>query len=149
MTSMSFEEILSRPTSEIKPPPPIPTGHYHCMVDGVPEHGLSRERQTNYFRFKYKIIAAGNDVDAAEALEQQVVGKIITQDFYLTENMVTQNIFKEFLEDVLGIENPDGKMGLKELITHVPNCQLIVELRHDISRDGKRTFSKVNSTAHV
>jgi hypothetical protein len=145
----SFEEILSMPTSEIKPPQPFPVGHYHCIVDGVPEHGLSSQKQANYLRFKYKIIQPQEDVNAAEALEQQVVGKYITQDFYLSDNPVSMTIFKEFLEETLGIDNPDGKKGFKELLASTPNCQLIVELKHEISRDGKRTYHRVNSTAHV
>jgi hypothetical protein len=149
MAELSFEEILKRPTSEIKPPPPFPAGHYHCMVDGPPEHMKSKLKQTDFFRFKYKILGAQEDVDQRAVAEQQLIGKHITEDRYLTSNMVTQNMMKEFLTDVLGIENPDNKKNLEQMIGEAPNCQLIVEVKLDFSQDGKRTYHKVNSTAHV
>jgi hypothetical protein len=145
----SFEEILKKPTSEIKSPPPFPAGHYHCVVDGLPEHGQSRVKQTDYLRFKYKILQAQEDVDQRAVLEQQVVGKHLTQDFYVTDNMVTQNMLKEFLKDTLGIDDADGKKSLEEMIPESQNCQLVVEVKLDISPDGKRSFHRVNSTARA
>jgi Protein of unknown function (DUF669) len=145
----SFEEILSKPTSEIKAPQPFPPGHYTCIVDGLPEHGQSSQKQTDYLRFKYRIVGLGDDVDARAATELQVMGKILTQDHYITDNEVTQHMFREFLEQTLGIENPEGTRSIKEMIPEVPNRQLVVELKHEPSRDGKRTYHRVNSTAHA
>jgi hypothetical protein len=145
----SFEEILKRPTSEVKTPPPIPVGTYHCIVDGMPEHGKSTKKQTDYLRFKYKIVAAMEDVDQRDALEARVVGKTIVDDKYITDNEITQVMFKEFLEETLGIENPDGSKSFQELVSEAPNCQLLVKLEHKVTDDGKRTYARVNSTAHV
>lgn len=145
----SFEEILSKPTSEIKAPQPFPAGHYHCMIEGLPEHGQSAKKQTDYLRFKYKIIQAQEDVDARAVVEQQVVGKHLTQDFYVTDNDVTQHILREFLENTVGIDNPEGKMGIKEMLPLSQNQQIIVEVKHEMSQDGKRIYHRVNSTAHV
>jgi hypothetical protein len=119
------------------------------MVDGTPEKGQSSVKQTDYLRFKYKILRAGDDVDARAAAEQQVVGKTLTQDHNITDNEITQHMFKEFLEETLGIENPNGTMSIKEMLSQAPNRELVVELKHEPSRDGKRTFHRVNSTAHV
>jgi Protein of unknown function (DUF669) len=145
----SFEEILNKPTSEIKAPLPYPVGHYHCIVDGPFEPGKSSQKGTDFLRAKYKIIAPGDDVDQRMAAEQQVVGKLIYQDHYITDNEVTQNMFKEFLVDTLGIDNDGEKKSLKELMSEAPGKQLIVELKHQVSQDGKRAFHRVNSTAHV
>jgi hypothetical protein len=104
-------------------------------------------KQTDYLRFKYKIHQAQEDVDQRAAVEQQVVGKFLTQDFYVTDNMITQNILKEFLIDTLGID-PEGK-SLEQMISESRNRQLIVEVKLDISPDGKRSFHRVNSTARA
>ena len=147
--AMSFEEILKMPTSEFKQPKPFPTGTYHCMDDGRPEHGQSSQKKTDYLRFKYKIIAAGNTVDAREAAEQQVVGKSLQQDFYIIDNDVSKSIIKEFLQNTLGIANPGDAKGIEQMLDDVPNRELLVEVKHEMSQDGKRIFHRVNSTAHV
>jgi hypothetical protein len=142
----SFEEILNRPASEIKAPQPIPPGTYHCMVEGHPTPEKARTG-TGFFRFKYKILAVGEDVDARQAAEQQVVGKIVTHDFFLTDNETTHYILKEFLVETLGIE--EGTKHLKELVSEAPNRQLVVKIKHEVSQDGKRAFARVESTARA
>jgi hypothetical protein len=119
------------------------------MVDGRPEHGQSSQKKTDYLRFKYKIIAAGNTVDAREAAEQQVVGKSLQQDFYIIDNDVSKSIIKEFLQNTLGIANPGDAKGIEQMLDDVPNRELLVEVKHEMSQDGKRIFHRVNSTAHV
>lgn len=146
----SFEEILNKKSSEIKPPPAYPVGTYHCLVDGPMTPGKSSQKQTDFLQAKFKILAVMPDVDAAQAAEMQLVGKQITNDYYITDK--SDYRLKEFLVEHCGIEDfidtPQEK-SLKELVAEAPGKQVLVKLRHEISQDGKRVFHRVDSTAHV
>lgn len=141
----SFEDILNKPASEIKSPPAYPVGTYHCLVDGPPTPGKSSQKQTDFLGYKFKILSPMGDVDAAAAAEQQIIGKIISSEFYITEAAAWR--LKEMLVEHLGIE--EGNKSLKELIAESPGKQVLVKLRHEISQDGKRVFHRLDSTAHV
>jgi len=146
----SFEEILNMPASSIKPPEALPVGTYHALVDGLPTPGKSSQKQTDFLQFKFKILKPLQDVDAAKATEQQVIGKNITSDYYITENAVWR--LKELLVDHLGIAETNGsgqEKSLKELVAESQGQQVLVKLRHEASQDGKRVFHRVDSTAHV
>ena len=140
----SFEEILNRPASEIKPPQAYPVGTYHCIVEGPPTPGKSSQKQTDFLQFKFKILSPLQDVDAHQAAEQQIVGKYITNDYYITDNAAWR--LTELLVDHLGL---DGSKPSIELIGYAPGNQVLVKLRHEASQDGKRVFHRVESTAHV
>lgn len=143
----SFEEIMNKPASEIKAPQAYPPGTYHCLVDGPPTVGESA-RQNKFWTFKFKILEAQKDVDAHAAAEQQVVGKIINADYYVTDAAAYRMI--EMLTDHLGIDKgPAPGKSPTELLAEAPGKQLLVNLVHDVSQDGKRTYHKVKSTAHV
>jgi hypothetical protein len=149
-TMPSFEEILSRPASENKPPEALPVGTYHCLVDGPPNRGKSSQKQTDFLQFKFKILSAMQDVDAKAAAEQQVVGKFITNDYYITDGATYR--CQDMLVDDLGIELSDGSGGeksLSQLVAEAPGKQVLVKIKHDLSQDGKRKFHRVDSTAHV
>lgn len=141
----SFEEILSMPASEFKPPIPYPVGTYRCIVDGPPEPGKSAQKQTDFLRFKLKIIGIGDDVDAQQAAEMQVIGKTINHDLYVTDGATYR--LSEFLAEHLGAGDAD--LPLKQLISYAPNRECLVKIRHEASQDGKRVFARVASTAHV
>lgn len=146
----NFQDILQKKASEIKPPPAYPVGTYHCLVDGPPAQEESSQKKTPCRTYKFKIIAPMGDVNATEAAEQQIVGKMISGQaagaaFYLTEDAVWR--YKEFLTEHLGIE--EGEKSLLELEAEAPGKQVLVKLRHEISQDGKRVFHRIDSTAHV
>jgi len=141
----SFEEILNKPASEIKAPPAYPVGVYHCLVDGPPAPGKSSQKQTDFLKFKFKILAPFDGVDAGQAAEQQIVGKIIESDFYITEAAAYR--LKEMLVEHLGIA--EGDKTLTQIVAEAPGKQLLVKLRHELSQDGKRVYHRVESTAHV
>jgi hypothetical protein len=150
MPTPSFEEILNKPASEIRPPEALPVGTYHALIDGPPTPGKSSQKQTDFLQFKFRILSAQSDVDAAKAAEQQVVGKIITNDYYITETAAYR--LKDMLTNDLGIEAENGSgaaKSLRELIAEAPGKQVMVKLKHDLSQDGKRVFHRVDSTAHV
>jgi len=142
----SFEEILKKPATEIKPPPAYPVGTYHCLVDGPLVPGKTSKAQTDFLKVKYKVLSPLADVDAVQAVEQQMPGKIIEQDFYITDNAAWR--FKEFLVDHLGISDANGR-SLEQMLAEAPGKQVLVKLRHELSPDGKRVYHRVDSTAHV
>lgn len=141
----NFEEILNRPSADIKPPEAYPVGTYHCLVDGPPTPGKSSQKQTDFLQFKFKILSPMQDVDAAKAAEMQIVGKTISNDYYITDGAAWR--LKEFLVDHLGLD--EGDKSLRELVSGAPGQQVLVKLRHELSQDGKRVFHRVDSTAHV
>lgn len=148
----SFEEILKRPTSENKPPQPLPVGTYHCIVEGPPTFEESSQKKIPCRVYKFRILKAMEDVNSKEAAERQVVGKLISGQFagaafYITDEQ--SHRYTEFLEDHLGIENPGQKKGLEELEAHANGRQLLVKIKHEVSQDAKRVFHRIESTMHV
>lgn len=145
----SFEEILNRPSTDIKPPQAYPVGTYHCLVDGPPTPGKSSQKETPFLQFKFKVLSPMQDVDAASAAEMQIPGKIITNDYYITDAAAWR--LNEMLKDHLGIDGgtEENPKPLREMIAEAPGKQVLVKLKHQASDDGKRVFHRVDSTAHV
>lgn len=142
----TFEDILNRPADTIKPPPVLPVGTYHTVIVGLPERGKSSKKQTDFFKFKHKIVAALDDVDteALAEVEGGVSGKELDNTFYITENsafMLTQ-----FLENA-GIDLK-GK-SLASAIDETPNREVLIHIKHEASEDGQRVFARVGYTAPV
>lgn len=145
----NFQDILNRPSEEIKPPPVIPMGSYHTIVVGLPEQGQSSKKKTDFLKFTHKIIAPLDDVDPDAIAEFQadgetLVGQEIENTLYVTDK--SANMLKEFILNC----NVDltGK-SLAEGLDEVPNAEVIVHMKHEASEDGKRVFSKIGSTAKV
>jgi hypothetical protein len=151
----SFTDILKSKPSEFKAPQPFPVGTYHCLVDGPPAEEESSQKKTPCRVYKFRILKAGDDVDQAAAAEQQVVGKFINgQGIGTAFYKVPEAMFRytEFLVEHLGIEqmHPDGtEKSFEELEAEAPGKQVLVKLKHELSADGKRVYSRVVSTAHV
>jgi len=141
----SFEEILNKKASAIEPPKAYPVGTYHCLIDGPGRPEKRGKNQTDVIIFRCKILSAQEDVDAQEAATQQIVGKYIDYQMWVTEK--TEFMCKDFLENTLGIEPADKT--LSEMISEAPGKQLFIKLAHRASDDGKRVFHQVDSTAHV
>jgi excisionase family DNA binding protein len=153
---VSFQDILSRKASDIKPPPAYPVGTYHCLVDGPPAAEESSQKGTPCRVYRFKILAPGSDVnpqDLAE-IEGGVIGKIITGQphaaFYIVETAVWR--YKEFLEGALGISVSKGngeEKTLLEMEAEAPGKQVMVKLKQEISQDGKRMVHRIDSYARV
>lgn len=148
----AFEEILKKPSGEIKPPPAYPPGTYHCLVEGPPTAEESSQKKTPCRVYKFKILSIGDDVDARQAAELQIVGKTIGGQavgaaFYITDESAFR--YAEFLRDHLGIDDNGGTKSMGEMEMEAPGRQLLVKLRHEISADGKRIFHRIDSTMHV
>jgi len=141
----SFEEIMRRPSSDVKPPEAYPVGTYHCLIDGHPAPGKSSQKQTDFLKFKFKILSPMQDVDAEKVAELQIVGKIIEGDYYITDAAIWR--LKDLLVEHLGLD--EGEKSMAELVAESPGKQVLVKLRHELSQDGKRVYHRLDSTAHV
>ena len=140
----TFEDILNRPADDIKPPPVLPVGTYHTVLVGLPEKGKSSKKQTDFFKFKHKIVSPLDDVDeeALAALDGGAVGKEVDNTFYMTENSAF--MLKDFLVNC-GCEGST----LGAMIDNSPNREVLIHIKHEASEDGQRTFAKVGYTAPV
>jgi len=149
MTSTNFQDILNRPSEEIKPAPTLPMGSYHSVVIGLPEQGESSRKKTPQLKFIHKIIAPLDDVDPDaiaefEAEGETIAGQEVENIFYITPK--SANMLKEFIINC-GVDLAGKTMA--EGLDEVPNSEVVVFIKHDQSEDGKRTFSKVGSTAPI
>ena len=142
----TFEEILKMPATAFPDPIPIPVGTYRVVVDGHPEPGKSSQKQTPFLAIRFKILAAMEDVDEEQAKQANVVGKTITEQFYITTEAMPR--YRRFLEH-LGIDTSNPKIPLEELNAEVPNKQVLIKIGHEASQDGTRIFTRVRSTAAV
>lgn len=147
----NLADILNRPATDFNFPPPLPTGGYHCVVAGLPEQIESSEKKTPGFEFILKPIAVLDDVDEEE-LEKLggLGGKTIKNTYWISQDASKQDttvaMLREFLEHC-GID-PEGK-SVMAMIDEVPNCEVIVFMKHEPlrGRDGFRAV--VAKTAPV
>lgn len=139
----SFEELLNKPASEVERPKPLPVGTYHCLVDGPPEP-VTAKTGTQGLRFTFKVIRPLEDVDAALAAEQQVVGKTVRDTYWITEESLYR--LTDMLEH-LGLDKNGGT--IKELVSYAPGKQLLMRIKHQASQDGTTVYANVDSTAAV
>jgi hypothetical protein len=143
MNAPNFSSILDKPVdAEANRPKPLPVGTYTCIVDGIPRHDLSKQKQTPFVEFQLKPVSPGPDVDQ-EALAAAGGLKNLRTTFYTTEEAIFR--LDQFLEN-LGIEKG---MSRKEAISQAPGRQVLATVTHRASQDGTAIFAEVNSTARV
>jgi hypothetical protein len=141
----NFADILDQPAADVKPPPMLPVGTYHTIIQGLPEAGKSSQKQTDFFKFTHRIVAALDDVDEDalnEAFPEGVSGKTIDNTLYLTE----KSLF--MLTDMIkncGIDLSGGK-SVRAAIDETPNAEVGIVIKHETSQDGQRVFAKVART---
>lgn len=145
----NFQDILNRPSEDIKPPAVLPMGSYHTIVVGLPEQGQSSKKKTDFLKFTHKIIAPLDDVDPDTIAEFQqdgetIAGQEVDNTFYITEK--SANMLKEFIINC-GVDLTGRSIA--EGLDDVPNSEVIINIKHEASDDGKRVYSKVGSTARV
>lgn len=140
-----FADILDRPADDVKPPPTLPQGPYLTILQGLPEQIESSKKKTPGLRFLHKIVAPleGVDEDALAMIEGGVVGKVVRNDLWTTEDALF--MLKQFLEHT-GIEFGGGK-SLSAAIDETPNREVVIFIKHDYSDDGARVYAKVGKTA--
>lgn len=143
----NFQDILNKPMTEIDRPAPLPVGTYLCLVDGQGELAKIGKNNVDCINFKLKPVQAQNDVDQ-QALYEMLKGaglseKSIRFRLFLTEESAWRA--KEFLEN-LGL--PEG-LSLREGFAQAPGKQVLVQIGHNASEDGKNVYMEVKGTAKV
>ena len=143
----SFSDILNRPASEVKKPPPLPAGSYICLVDG-----LFKERDFNgtpIIEFNLKPVQAREDVNQTELAETGGLNRMLRHSIWLKNQAGDDTSYqlKRFLEDHLQISSA-GKT-LLQMAGECPGKQVLAVVKHTPSKDGTELFANVASTAQV
>ncbi len=144
-TNPNFDDILSRPASEVERPKPLPQGSYLCIVKGLPRHDKSSKKLTPFVEFTLQPTAAGEDVDEEDlAAMGGIANKTIRATYYKTEDALWR--LTDFLEHC-GIDL-EGK-SISQAIDETPNCEVIAFIKHRASEDGQSIFAELAKTAPV
>jgi hypothetical protein len=143
----NFSDILSRKSSEIKAPKPLPPGSYVWLIEGQPRFDRSTKQQTDFVEFTCRCLQPQGDVDQA-ALQEAGGAQNKTQrlTFWLTDEAVYRLSNKDgtgFLEQ-LGLT---GSESIGEKISMAPGRQFVGHIRHKASQDGTRIFAEIGQTA--
>lgn len=143
----TFQEILTRPSSDTEKPKPLPVGTYLAMVKGQYEK-VTAKTGTEGVKFTLQLLAADEDVDET-ALAECLKGKPLSSrelknTFWVTEDSAWR--LGKFLED-LGFE--PGAASYEQMMAAAPGQQVKVHLKHRASDDGSSVFAEISSTAPV
>lgn len=151
----NFSSILDRKPSEIEEPKAMPVGTYLVILQGQYQTGESSQKKTPFVFFPSKVLQAQDDVSVDEintfggVQGKELKGRQGLQ-FYTSEDAMYR--LKEFLIDHLGID-PMGSDGtersIKEMLADAPGKQVLVQITHQPSPDGKRLFGQVSATMKV
>lgn len=144
MANPKFADILNTKAEDVKQPVTLPQGPYLTILQGLPEQIESSKKKTPGLRFMHKIVSSldGVDPDALALIEGGVMGKMIRNDLWITEE--SKFMLLQFLEHC-GI-NMAGKR-LDEGVDETPNREVVIFIKHEASDDGERIFAKVGKTA--
>lgn len=148
MTEPNFQSILDKPTSDIKPPQPLPPGTYLCLVEGQPNLGKSSQKQTDFVEYTAKVLQPQPDV-TPESIEAAggVVGKTTRLTYYITDAAVYR--LKQFLVESLGIDDAGGTRPLRQMLSEAMGKQVYVKIRHRPNEQGDGMRAEVESTTKV
>lgn len=149
----TFEEIANTAVSDIKPPPLLPVGTYLVGIIGIPELVKSSQKQTDGVAFKLKFFQARDDVDRASLDAALTEGGRALTDIEMTDTFwVTDKsafMLKQFLVDVVGIDDQKGKKTLKQMWTEAAGQQFLAHIRHRPRQDGTGLFAEIDSRARA
>ncbi len=132
----SFEEISNMRLDDIEDPKPFPVGTYVWLINGMPESGKSREKQTPFWEFKLKPVQAMDDVDRTllDEIGGLQSGKEMSLTFWITPDSVS--MLRNFLRDVLSIK---GGLSVTQAIAESVGQQFKGHVSHKPyqRRDGQ------------
>jgi hypothetical protein len=130
----TLEEILNINIDDIEDNVVTPKGTYLVNVKGMPEQGVSSQKQTPFWRFQFAAIEAGPDVERSEINDAGGLQNLkLAHDFYMVDTALP--MFRDFLREALGLSG----MPVKQAISEAPGRQLKVHVSHrpQTGRDGK------------
>jgi hypothetical protein len=138
MSQPSFEDILSMPIADIKPPKPLPAGEYLALIESheVTEKGKNKN---HCVIFSIRPTQALNQdptfqQDLIDALEgKNLRDRKLSHTLWLTPDAAYR--LRIFLIDHLGLEDVSN---LKHALSMVSGKELIVTIGHYVStREGE------------
>jgi hypothetical protein len=138
--SVNFSNLLSTAVDKIEKPMPLPAGTYDVIITKYEFDETKNEKKTPYCKVFFKVLSAGEDVDAEELAKiANLSDKVLSFSYYLTPDALWR--FKEFLVDILGLTDGDT---LEALIPGVVGQSAKASVEHTLSRDGTETYAQVN-----
>lgn len=141
-----FEDILNTQVDDVKPPPLLPVGTYSTVIVGLPEKGKSSQKQTDFFKFTHRIVAADDDVDTdelAEAFPDGVAGKTVDNTFYITPKSAF--MLTDFIKNCIGEDAVKGKKVI-EAIEDTVNTEVKIFIKHEPIGDTGRFRATIART---
>lgn len=146
MTDTSFEDILNQQVDDVFPPPLLPVGTYLTVIAGLPERGKSSQKQTDFFKFSHRIVAAEDDVDQDElneAFPDGLDGKTIDNTFYITPKSAF--MLTDFIKNCIGEDAVKGKT-VAASIEDLPNSEVKIFIKHEPIGDTGRFRATIART---
>lgn len=146
----SFQEILNKPSEDIKPPKPLPVGTYLCVVDGMPEIKQMGKAGNSAAILKYKFMQPQPDVDQKDLMEVLTEAGKSLQEFSVPENLWLTDAAAFRAKDrliSLGVSSEGKTLG--QMLNEVAGHQGYVSISHRPSEDGKTFFMEVKNVATV
>lgn len=145
----SFEEISNMRLDDIEDPKPFPVGTYVWLINGMPETGKSRDKQTPFWEFNLKPIQALEDVDRAalDDIGGLQSGKEMKLTFWITPD--SASMIRNFLRDVIGIK---GGLSVTQAIAESVGQQFKGHVSHKPyqARDGSmRLRAEIDTTTRA
>lgn len=126
----SFMDILSKRGDDVKPPPPLPPGHYVWVARDFRLQEPRSEDQNGAINFFCNAVQALDDVDT-DRLPENWKQKNVRLTFWIGED--TAFIFtKQFAMEALGV---DGNLSISDMIPHCLNKPFVAECRHRARKD--------------
>lgn len=147
-----LNDILNKPATDIKRPPPIPAGVYTIQLFGKPNFTDKKGQGADFVEFPSKIVAVSDTVTEesiaafpggrAALMGHELKGQGGVR-FYLTDDSAWR--LTEFMTDTLGIEG-EGR-NVKEMCFDVPGKMCQIEVAQEPTQDGKGMLSRIRSFA--
>ena len=133
MTTVNWDEILSKKTDEISRPETVPVGTYIGVITEF-KLDTSKNKGTPYCRYSIRPISPQGDVDQDALTKfggiEKLASKLLNLDYYLTPD--AQYRLKEFLERLgVGISG----RSLQAVIPDAVNKQVRIHVTHALNRE--------------
>lgn len=140
----NFEDIQNMNIDDIQDIPLTPKGTYLVMVKGMPEQGVSSQQQTPFWRYKFSVIEALEDVNRDELREVGGPSALdIQHDFYMTDKALP--MFRNFTKLALGMRG----LSVKEAVAESQGKQCKIHVSHRPQRGPQRAGQEVRLQANI
>jgi hypothetical protein len=130
----NFEDIQNMNIDDIEDNVLIPKGTYIVLVKGMPERGVSSQKQTPFWQFKFTAIEATGDVDKAELEDVGGLQNLdLSHEFYQVPKALP--MFRDFLKNAMGLSN----MTVTQAVAESTGRQCRVHVSHEPTRRRDNT----------